>query len=372
MKRGKILLLVLFTACILLPLVSNNLTTYAVEEQVTNAEMLDMCARVKGFLDTYGSVPQFVWTNASQTTLVSAGEMFYMMARWIGYYKDKGVPPNYVIIYRNIAGPSNPSGVETGTIYQAEILNEGREIADYIAANLIVPNFCTVGQTQYTPEAMYSVMARTINWYKENNYIPNYATVVAVDAPLTWTYQDPEPTPTPDPYPWSRTLSVPYTAQPDSYTCGPTSTRMIMSYYGTWYTVSAISNYMASWGDSPYYDGVGPAAIVAAGQHYGFSATAQKYGLTELKNAIQNGHPVVGHLQIFGGGSPRYYPSGTPLYSSFTGGHYVAVVGLKADANGNVLYVVINDPSKGSNIKVTYASFDYSWNEKGRRIIKFK
>lgn len=101
-------------------------------------------------------------------------------------------------------------------------------------------------------------------------------------------------------------------------------------------------------------------------------AAAQRYGWNELKSAIEYNHPVIGHLHITAGGNPRCYPDDTPLYSSFTGGHYVVVRGLQADANGNVLYVVINDPSKGSNIKITYASFDYSWAQKDRRIVKLK
>ena len=331
--------------------------------------MLDMCDRVSGFISTYGTVPQFVWTNQSQTTLVSAAEFFYMMARWLNYVKIHGAPPNTVTIYRNVAGPVAPSGSESGTIYQADILSKAASCTDFITTNYIVPNFITVDK-QYTPESFYSVFARTINWYQDNGVLPNYATVTAVDAPGTWTYDEPEPTPTPDPYPWSKTLSVPYSAQPDGYTCGPTSLRMIMAYYGTWKTVSQISTYMANAGDSPYYDGVAPCVIVQVGKYYGFSATAEKYGWAELKDAIQDNDPVIGHLQITAGGNPKYYPSGSPLYSSYTGGHYVAVVGLKADASGNVLYVVINDPSKGANIKVTYASFDAAWNSKSRRIFR--
>ena len=176
----------------------------------------------------------------------------------------------------------------------------------------------------------------------------------------------------PQSIPWSKYLSVPYYEQPDSYTCGPTSLMMIMEYYGVRKTVNQISKYCAGIGDSPYYDGIGPATIVSAAKYYGFPAAAQKYGWSELKRAIEDNHPVIGHLHITAGGNPRCYPDDTPLYSSFTGGHYVVVRGLQADANGNVLYVVINDPSKGSNIKITYASFDSSWAQKSRRIVKLK
>jgi len=362
MKRRLVLcLLTLF-------LISVLSTPAFVTEQVTNAEILDMGTRAANFIDQSGYVPQFVYTDAGQTTYVSAAEFMCMMAKWLRFYENNDRAPNYVTIVRNINGPPNPDGIESGIIYQEELLSTGTDVANFIEANNRLPNYMTVYGDGYTPESIYGVFAMALRFFAQNDRLPNYSTVYPVDPPEQWDYQYSPP----DPYPWSKNIYVPYYSQPDSYTCGPTSLRMVMEYYGVLRTVSQISNYCAGIGDSPYYDGVGPATLVSAGKYYGFSATTQRYGWNELKSAIQYNHPVIGHLQIYAGGSPRRYPDNTPLYSSFTGGHYVVVRGLQADANGNVLYVVINDPSKGSNIKITGSSFDYAWAVKSRRIIKLQ
>ncbi|OQB29481.1 MAG: Peptidase C39 family protein [Bacteroidetes bacterium ADurb.Bin174] len=336
---------------------------------VDNEDFLDMATRAANFIDNNGKVPMIVYTDNSQTTSVNAAGFYYMMARWLRWFKNNGEnanPPSYVTIIRNIDGPPAPTGTESGTIYKSDVLTRGKSNADFIAANNKLPNYTLVDTKKYTPEAFFYVMARTIRWYaNNNNTFPAYTTVLAVTAPQTWTSTPPET------YPWSRVLTVPYTDQPDSYTCGPTSLRMMMAYYGSWYSVSTISNYMASIGDSPYYDGVAPSTITSAASHYGFSPTTQ-YGWDYLKSAIAAGHPVIANIQILANNYPRYYPGGGAAYSGYSGGHYVVVTGLHANSDGSVEYVVVNDPSKG-NVKYTRASFETSWvNNKNRLMIRIQ
>jgi predicted double-glycine peptidase len=209
-------------------------------------------------------------------------------------------------------------------------------------------------------------MAKTIRWFAQNNYtLPAYTTLVEIAGPEDWpSSQSPDG--------WNRTLDVPYTDQPDGYTCGPTSLRMVMAYYGTSKTVSEVSDYMASIGDSPYYDGVGPSTIVSAAKHYGFSSTVTQYGWDNLKTAIAAGHPVIANIQISANNYPRYYGSNNPAYTSYNGGHFVVVVGLEAETDGSVKCVVVNDPSRG-NVKYTTSSFESSWvNNKNRLLIRLQ
>ena len=185
-KNLKVLLTFLVVACLLFPLVSENSTTYAVT-QATNTEILDMCSRVVDYLSANGKIPAFVYTDAQQTDSVSAAEFYYMMVKWLRFYKNNNNPPSTVSIVRGIEGPANPSGQESGTIYLADILVKAELNADFIDANGRLSNYSTVGSTAYTTKAMFSVFARTLNWYQDNGFLPNYATVTAVTAPDSWT-----------------------------------------------------------------------------------------------------------------------------------------------------------------------------------------
>ena len=183
---------------------------------------------------------------------------------------------------------------------------------------------------------------------------------------------------------WTKTIDVPYTKQPNVYTCGPTSLRMVMEYYGVSKTVTEISNYMASIGHDPNPSGVGYTAITLAASNYGFNTSVKedKSNWEELIKAIKAGKPCIAHLEILGNDCPRYYPSNEPAYSGRVG-HYVVVVGLKADSNDKLVYVVVNDPARqGSQVDqgwsedhvlYTYSSFDKAWKNdsvgKNRRLI---
>ena len=334
---------------------------------IESTKFLDMATRAANYIDTNQKIPNISYIDASQTRSVSAAEFYYMMARWLRYLKVNGeqATPPPVKIVRGTAVPPTPTGSMSGTFTKDDILTKGQSNADFIEENGYVPNYSTVGSTQYSPVAIYYAMAKTIRYYAQNNHtLPATVSVTQVAGPDTW--------PTSSTYPWSRTLSVPYTKQPDGYTCGPTSLKMVMAFYGVSKTVSEISNYMASWGDSPYYDGVGPNAIVAAAQHYGFSSTVTQYGWDNLKNAIAAGHPVIANIQILANNYPRYYPSNSPAYTSYSGGHFVVVVGLQANADGSIQYVVVNDPSRGT-VNYTYSSFETSWvNNKNRLLIRLR
>jgi predicted double-glycine peptidase len=347
-------------------------STDMTDDNVENSKVLDMAIRAANYIDNNSKIPDIIYTDESQTRSTTAAEFYYMMARWLRWFENNGEdadPPAYVTIIET-GCPPYPSGVGNGTISKSNMLAKGKSNADFIGTNNYVPNFTTIGSTEYSPVAMFYAMAKTIRWYAQHsNTFPNTVTVTQVTKPDGWPAVTP-PSPT---YPWSKTLSVPYTAQPDGYTCGPTSLRMTMAYYGTWRTVSEISSYMAnSIGDSPYYDGVAPSTIVAAAKHYGFSSTVTQYGWDNLKNAIAAGHPVIANIQISANNYPRYYPSNSPAYTSYSGGHFVVVVGLQANTDGTIQYVVVNDPSRG-NVKYTYSSFETSWvNNKNRLLIRLQ
>jgi predicted double-glycine peptidase len=338
---------------------------------IESEQFFDMATRTANYTDANQKIPTIIYTDASQTRSVNAAEFYYMMSRWLRWIKANGetarpLPP--VKIIRGIDPPPTPSGSMSGQFTKTDMLEKGESNANLIAERGYVPNYMTVNSVQYSPVAFFHAMAKTIRWFSANNYtLPEYTNLVEVAAPNDW----PTPGLPPSGYDWNRTLNVPSYEQPDAYTCGPTSLRMVMAYYGTSKTVSQISDYMASWGDSPYYDGVAPNAIIAAAKHYGFSSTVTQYGWDNLKKAIAAGHPVIANIQILGNSYPRYYPSNNPAYTG-SYGHYVVVVGLEATTDGSVKCVVVNDPARGA-VKYTTASFETSWvNNKNRLMIRLK
>ncbi|TCO68631.1 peptidase C39-like protein [Caldanaerobacter subterraneus] len=126
---------------------------------------------------------------------------------------------------------------------------------------------------------------------------------------------------------------------------------MLMGYYNEWHSLEEIALYMEQIGNSLYYGGVGGDTIVEAARHFGFKEAKLKYGWEELKKSIASGNPCIVYLRIRAGDYPRYYLDDKPVYTNFTGGHWVVVCGLEADENGNVKYVVVNDPASGANPK---------------------
>lgn len=337
---------------------------------IESEQFFGMATRAANYTDTNQKLPMIIYTDVSQTKSVSSAEFYYMMSRWLHWIKANGEaarPLPSIKIIRGISPPPTPSGSMSGQFTKTDMLAKGESNANFIADQGHVPNYMTVNSVQYSPIAFFYAMAKTIRWFSENSYtLPAYTNLTEVAAPEDWTAGS---TPGDD---WGRTLSVPSYEQPDGYTCGPTSLRMVMDYYGTSKSVSEISDYMASIGDSPYYDGVGPNIIVSAAKHYGFSSTVTQYGWDNLKKAIAAGHPVIANIQTLANSYPRYYPGNSPAYTSYSGGHFVVVVGLEAETDGSVKCVVVNDPARGA-VKYTTASFETSWvNNKGRLMIRLR
>ncbi len=160
---------------------------------VTHEQMLYMSKRVCDSMTVSTKVPQAIYIDSTDTSFVSASDFYYMMTYYLRYYlNNNNTPPNKIPIVKNIAGPINPGGVQTGNqIMLADILAAAQTDADYIDLKKTIPDFTTADSVDYNPPAMFWVYARTINWYANNDStMPNYATVRECSAPDTWTYGD--------------------------------------------------------------------------------------------------------------------------------------------------------------------------------------
>jgi hypothetical protein len=160
---------------------------------VTDAQLEDMCSRTCDYLTANSKIPETITVGGASTNTVSAAELQYLMATWLRYYQSHAqTPPATVTITGGTEAPPAPSGLESGTIYLADILAAAETSAGFIGTNSTLPNCSTVGAVQYTTKAMFSVFARTINWYQDHAAtMPNYATVRAVTAPDSWPQSPP-------------------------------------------------------------------------------------------------------------------------------------------------------------------------------------
>jgi glutamine amidotransferase PdxT len=162
---------------------------------VTDAQLEDMCSRMCDALTLANKIPESITIGGSSTNTVTAAEFHYLMVKWLRFYRNNAnTPPTTVTISRGTHCPVTPTGVESGTIYLADILASSTTDANSIDASSTLPDYSTVGAIQYTTKAMLWLYARTINWYQDHAAtMPNYATVKAATAPDSWV---PTPPPT--------------------------------------------------------------------------------------------------------------------------------------------------------------------------------
>ena len=161
------------------------------EMSVSNAEMLAMCSSVCDYMSSNLTVPESIFVDSTETTLVSAADFYYMMVYYLRHYMLNGEVPASIPIVRNIDGPINPGGGQnTDQIQLADILSQAQLSKTYIDSNKVLPDYTTINSIDYDPPAMFWVYARTINWFDNNGVMPTYATVKVCSPPNTWTYGD--------------------------------------------------------------------------------------------------------------------------------------------------------------------------------------
>eukprot|EP01116_Phalansterium_solitarium_P014603 TRINITY_DN32341_c0_g1_i1.p1 TRINITY_DN32341_c0_g1~~TRINITY_DN32341_c0_g1_i1.p1 ORF type:complete len:196 (-),score=9.47 TRINITY_DN32341_c0_g1_i1:27-614(-) len=159
------------------------------------------------------------------------------------------------------------------------------------------------------------------------------------------------------PEPWNRTIDVPFTEQPNDYTCGPTSLSMLMAFAGKHVTVDDICAYL---GGCPT-DGIGETTVLQIANHFGFKgawATDDAH-LTQVKAHIAKGVPVITHMLV---GPALHYCDGGSAYVG-TYGHYIVTNGFVQAVASNLSHCVVsNDPARYKNTHYDALSFVSVWN----------
>lgn len=115
--------------------------------------------------------------------------------------------------------------------------------------------------------------------------------------------------------------------QPNSYACGPTSLAMCSQILGKSTSISSFSNACYTNGN-----GTSPANLISGARKLGFKLTEISRNINGVKNAIDNGKPVIAHIMTGGvtcaGWKGNY-------------GHYIVIYDY------GTVYYYIADPTKG-------------------------
>jgi uncharacterized protein YvpB len=130
-------------------------------------------------------------------------------------------------------------------------------------------------------------------------------------------------------------LNVPLYAQPDGRTCGPTSLKMAMEYYGIQSTVAENSRGVLGEGGASHQ------GMLDKLHSNGLTGSTMDYGvsLSWIKQQTDSGKPVLASVR--GNYGPRS-----------TNGHIVCIVGVTASGN-----VIINDSAGGRRVECNGSTF---------------
>jgi uncharacterized lipoprotein YddW (UPF0748 family) len=159
---------------------------------VTAEQMLEICGNVCASMSSSLKVPDSVYVDSTKSKFMSAADFYYLMADYLRYFstKDSTLPASRAI-YRNIAAPARIEGTQNpNQVMLGDIFTFAKRDADYIDSTMIMPDCVDADTVKYDPSSMFWVYARTLNWYKNNKSMPNYATVKVCSGPSSWTYGD--------------------------------------------------------------------------------------------------------------------------------------------------------------------------------------
>lgn len=219
--------------------------------------------------------------------------------------------------------------ITPGNFYKNDYLDMAKRIQEHAEANARIPGYGLCGLGNIPWQTLVYVYARILTWYKNNNYLPNYATI------KKWTGSPPIKVQGQE-----VRLNVPHDRQDDKCRCCPSTLFMIFNYYGVPVTEQQLATAMETSDTTTSgsgCSGTGPSQIKVAvdyvntkfGRNFKYE---NKYlsdvgGIQGLKEYIKKGIPVCLHV-IEKGFS----------WANSQVGHYVPYVGFKTG------YSRINDP----------------------------
>ncbi len=136
----------------------------------TSAQILDAAARVKAYVDANHGLPGYVTIGS---TNVSMAQFLQMMSVDVLQINNGSNAP---IVLPNVKAPTNPSdNVGTGNIYTTEYLSLAQQLKNI--AGVTAPNYISSSQGNIQFDSAVYMYSRILNYYKNNNALPNYAAI---------------------------------------------------------------------------------------------------------------------------------------------------------------------------------------------------
>jgi predicted double-glycine peptidase len=132
-----------------------------------------------------------------------------------------------------------------------------------------------------------------------------------------------------------------FIAQPDNITCGPTSTTMLLKYYGKDVTIAQVEKETRTKWFHWKGEDIGmtaPEYVEIALRRFGVPAKMQRGSFNNLKHYVSQGRPVIVNVR-----------------SGQTTWHYVVVIGYTNDQ------VILADPGDGARITISAENFLGCW-----------
>ena len=156
-------------------------------------------------------------------------------------------------------------------------------------------------------------------------------------------------------------IEIPALRQYGGYTCGATCVQMIMNWLYPYEGDMNLMQYEEQLGTTPE-SGTSPDAITGFLEENGVEFTAsEQLSLIDLRNKLDEGHPVMVALQAWSSAEDGSYnvddPSDSETY--LAEGHWVICVGYCESADRP--YFIFNDPACVGNNIIYADEFDRRW-----------
>ncbi len=136
----------------------------------TPAQILDASARVKAYVDLHHGLPTYVTIGSTNISMAKFLQMMSIEVLQINNGTNNPIP------YVNVNAPTNPSdNVGSGNIYTTEYLSLAQQLKNIAGGT--APNYISSSQGNIQFDSAVYMYSRILNYYKNNNALPNYAAI---------------------------------------------------------------------------------------------------------------------------------------------------------------------------------------------------
>ncbi|MDO5836526.1 MAG: transglutaminase domain-containing protein, partial [Methanobacterium sp.] len=138
----------------------------------TISEIVDAAGRVKNYVETYHTLPNYVQMGSLQ---VSMSQFLYLLTKCTTQL-NSGITS--LIALPSVSVASSPlEQMNSGNLDKTEYVDLAKRVKSFMDSNGIAPNYgsTSLGKLQF--ESLLYLYSRVVAFHGENQYLPNYATM---------------------------------------------------------------------------------------------------------------------------------------------------------------------------------------------------